>query len=119
MRNLATAAAELLERAAAAPAGRAPLTLDRGAGAPLKQTLLALRSGAELAEHEAPGAATLQVLGGRLRLAATRAGSWVGPTTSRSRPPASRIGRRPPRPPARTGRATESTRATTGHSRAG
>jgi GH15 family glucan-1,4-alpha-glucosidase len=35
------------------------------AGAPLKQTLLALRSGADLAEHEAPGAATLHVLRGR------------------------------------------------------
>jgi hypothetical protein len=33
VRNLATAAAELLERAAAAPAGRAALTLIPGAGA--------------------------------------------------------------------------------------
>jgi quercetin dioxygenase-like cupin family protein len=71
VRNLATAAAELLERAAAAPAGRAALTLDPGAGAPLKQTLLALQRGVDLAEHEAPGAATLQVLCGRVRLAAS------------------------------------------------
>ena len=70
VRNLATVAAELLERAAAAPAGRAAQTLIPGAGAPLKQTLLALRSGMDLAEHEAPGAATLQVLRGRLRLLA-------------------------------------------------
>jgi hypothetical protein len=40
--NLAAAAAELLERAAAAPVGRTALTLLPGAGAPLKQTLLAL-----------------------------------------------------------------------------
>ena len=39
--NLAAAAVKLLERAAAAPAGRAALTLVPGAGVPLKQTLLA------------------------------------------------------------------------------
>jgi quercetin dioxygenase-like cupin family protein len=75
VRNLATAAAELLERAAAAPAGRAALTLVPGAGAPLKQTLLALRGGVHLAEHDAPGVATLQVLQGRLRLV-TSQDSW-------------------------------------------
>ncbi|HSO53811.1 MAG TPA: LuxR family transcriptional regulator [Actinomycetes bacterium] len=66
--NLAVVAAELLERAATAPAGRAALTLVPGAGAPLKQTLLALRGGVRLAEHDTPGAATLQVLQGRVRL---------------------------------------------------
>jgi quercetin dioxygenase-like cupin family protein len=70
VRNLAALAADLLERAAAAPAGRAALTLAAGAGAPLKQTMLALRSGEHLAEHEAPGAATLQVVRGRVRLVA-------------------------------------------------
>jgi quercetin dioxygenase-like cupin family protein len=70
VRNLATAAAELLEQAAAAPAGRAALTLVPGPGVPLKQTLLALRAGERLAEHETPGAATLQVIGGRVRLVA-------------------------------------------------
>src|SRR5437762_11448920 len=60
VRNLAAAAAELLERAAAAPAGRAALTLVSGAGAPLKLTLLALWGGVHLAEHDAPGAATLR-----------------------------------------------------------
>jgi quercetin dioxygenase-like cupin family protein len=73
--NLAAAAAELLERAAAAPAGRAALTLVPGAGAPLKQTLLAFRGGVRLAEHDAPGAATLQVLQGRVRLV-TGEESW-------------------------------------------
>jgi quercetin dioxygenase-like cupin family protein len=68
VRNLAAAATTLLERAAAAPAGRAALTLVPGAGGPLKQTLLALRGGVQLAEHDAPGAATLQVLQGRARL---------------------------------------------------
>ena len=54
--------------ATAAPAGRAALTLVPGAGAPLKQTLLALRGGVHLAEHDAPGPVTLQVLQGRVRL---------------------------------------------------
>jgi quercetin dioxygenase-like cupin family protein len=75
VRNLAAVAAGLLERATAAPAGRAALTLVTGAGAPLKQTMLALRSGGQLAEHGAPGAATLQVVRGRVRLS-TDAGRW-------------------------------------------
>jgi quercetin dioxygenase-like cupin family protein len=70
VRNLAAAATQLLERAAAAPAGRAALTLVPGVGAPLKQTLVALRGGVHLAEHDAPEAATLQVLQGRVRLVA-------------------------------------------------
>jgi hypothetical protein len=44
--DVAAAAAEPRERAAAAPAGRAALMLVPGAGAPLKQTLLAFRGGA-------------------------------------------------------------------------
>jgi quercetin dioxygenase-like cupin family protein len=68
VRNLGAVAADLLGRAAAAPAGRAALTLAAGAGAPLKQTLLALRRGEQLADHDAPGAATLQVVRGRVRL---------------------------------------------------
>jgi quercetin dioxygenase-like cupin family protein len=74
--NLAAAATQLLDRAAAAaPAGRAALTLVPGAGAPLKQTLLAFRGGVRLTEHDAPGAATLQVLHGRVRLVTSQA-SW-------------------------------------------
>ncbi|PLC12040.1 cupin [Kocuria flava] len=37
----------------------------------LRQTLIALREGAELAEHNAPYAAALQVLHGRIRLTAS------------------------------------------------
>jgi hypothetical protein len=58
------AATELLERAAAAPDRRAPLTLVLGTEAPLKQTLLAFRGGVRLAEHDAPGPTMLQVLQG-------------------------------------------------------
>jgi hypothetical protein len=66
-------------RAAAAPAGRAALSLVSGADAPLKQTLLALRGGVHLAEHDAPGAATLQVLQGRVRLVTSEQRWELGP----------------------------------------
>jgi len=75
VRNLVAVASDLLEQAAAAPAGRAALTLVPGAGGPLKQTMLALRSGQRLAEHVAPGTATLQVVRGRVRLS-TDEESW-------------------------------------------
>jgi quercetin dioxygenase-like cupin family protein len=75
VRNLAVVAGDLLGQAAAGPAGRAALTLVGGAGAPLKQTMLALRSGEDLAEHDAPGAASLQVVTGRVRLV-TEGARW-------------------------------------------
>jgi quercetin dioxygenase-like cupin family protein len=78
VRNLAAVASDLLERATAAPAGRAALTLVPGAGGPLKQTLLAIRSGEQLAEHEAPGAATLQVVRGRVGLSTDDEGWELG-----------------------------------------
>lgn len=68
--NLPKAAAQLLESAQASHAGRAGHTLTPGAGAALKQTLLALAAGRSLADHESPGAATLQVLLGGVRLTA-------------------------------------------------
>lgn len=70
--NLPQAAAELLQSAHASPAGRAGRTLIRGAGAPLKQALLALVAGQSLAEHESPGAATLHVLTGTVRMTGGR-----------------------------------------------
>jgi len=79
VRNLDAVAADLLERAATAPAGRAALTLVAGAGAPLKQTMLALQHGEQLAEHDAPGAATLQVVRGRVRLSTDGEGWELGP----------------------------------------
>lgn len=66
--NLRDAAAELLRSAHASSAGRAGRTLTPGAGAPLKQSLLALVAGRSLADHESPAAATLQVLSGTVRL---------------------------------------------------
>lgn len=66
--NLSRAAAELLQSAHTAPAGRAGRTLVPGAGAALKQSLLALVAGRSLADHESPAAATLQVIRGVVRL---------------------------------------------------
>lgn len=66
--DLAEAARELLEQAGGLSAGRAARTLTPGAGAPLKQTLLALTSGQRLDAHEAPGPATVHVLSGEVSL---------------------------------------------------
>ena len=66
--NLPAAAAEVLERARTSKAGRAARTLTPGAGAALKQSLLALAGGRRLDDHDSPLAATLQVLEGVVRL---------------------------------------------------
>lgn len=68
--SLPAAVAQVLTAATESSAGRSAHTLTPGAHAPLKQTLLALRGGESLNEHESPGAATLQVLHGRVRLVA-------------------------------------------------
>ncbi|MEU6034175.1 cupin domain-containing protein [Actinomadura sp. NPDC047616] len=59
---------EHMERAAASPAGRSAETVYGGHEHTLRQTLIALRAGASLAEHENPGEATVLVLRGRVRL---------------------------------------------------
>lgn len=64
--DLAEATNELLEQARGLAAGRAARTLTPGAGAQLKQTMLALAAGQRLDEHQAPGPATLQVLVGEV-----------------------------------------------------
>lgn len=57
--DLPALAAELLDEAHRLAAGRTARTLTPGAGAPLKQTLLALTAGTRLQEHVAPGPTTL------------------------------------------------------------
>ena len=66
-----------LEAASAASSGRSAHTIYGGHEQALRQTLIALRAGAKLDEHESPGEATLQVLHGRVTL---RAGEneWNG-----------------------------------------
>ena len=66
--DIEAAAAGLLEQARAATAGRAARTLAGGAGASLKQTMMALVRGTRLSEHDSPGSASLQVLRGQVRL---------------------------------------------------
>lgn len=81
--DLAAGAHALVEQAGELAAGRAARTLTPGEGAPLKQTLLALTAGQQLAEHQAPGPATIQAILGEvsLRTADTelslRQGEWA------------------------------------------
>jgi quercetin dioxygenase-like cupin family protein len=81
--DLAAAATDLLEQAAAAASGRAARSLTPGAGAATTQTLVALTAGSGLREHDTPGPASIQVLTGDGRLTAgdevleLTAGAWA------------------------------------------
>ena len=66
-----------LEAAAAAPSGRSAHTVYGGHEQVLRQTLIAMTAGTSLYEHENPGAATVNVLSGRVRLVAG-SDSWDG-----------------------------------------
>jgi quercetin dioxygenase-like cupin family protein len=66
-----------LEEAVAASSGRSGHTVYGGHDHVLRQTLIALRSGSELDEHENPGEATLQVLHGRVTVVAGES-RWDG-----------------------------------------
>ncbi len=57
-----------LEKAKSASSGRSAHTVYGGHEHVLRQTLIALRAGSNLEEHESPGEATLQVLHGRVTL---------------------------------------------------
>ncbi|MFE7855231.1 cupin domain-containing protein [Streptomyces sp. NPDC057403] len=75
--SLDALAREHLERATAAATGRSATTVYGGHEHVLRQTVLALTAGTELAEHESPGEATLLVLRGRVRLISGDT-SWDG-----------------------------------------
>ena len=60
---------ELAQRAATERSGRAARTLPHPVDG-LRQTVIALKGGAELGEHESPGPASLLVLRGTVRLVA-------------------------------------------------
>lgn len=62
-------AAELLDDARSSNAGRAARSIHADHHFSLRQTVIAIADRHELAEHESPGEATLQVLIGRVRLA--------------------------------------------------
>lgn len=67
-------ASGLLEEARRQRTRRSARTLVTGSA--LRVTLIGLAEGAELAEHDAPTAATLQVLAGRVRVH-TQSSEWV------------------------------------------
>lgn len=66
--SLTTLADEHLKNAREAVSGRSAHTVFGGHDHVLRQTLIALLAGHELADHESPGEATLQVLSGAVRL---------------------------------------------------
>jgi quercetin dioxygenase-like cupin family protein len=63
-------AREHLAQARDAHSGRSAHTVHGGQHNVLRQTLIALKAGAALDEHESPGEATLQVVQGSVRLVA-------------------------------------------------
>ena len=75
--SLDAVAREHLERAMGGPPNRSSVTVVGGHEHVLRQTVVALASGAEMNEHDSPGEATVHVLRGRVRLVAG-ADSWEG-----------------------------------------
>ncbi|TCP45099.1 AraC-like protein [Tamaricihabitans halophyticus] len=70
---VSTLAGELLAEARENPAGRAARTVVSGTSQ--RATVIALIAGAELSEHQAPAAATIQVIAGQVWLY-TAAREW-------------------------------------------
>lgn len=66
--SLTELAVQKLDAANRTSAGRSSTTVHGGREHRLKQTLIAMRAGEELAEHASPGEATLQVISGRIVL---------------------------------------------------
>ena len=75
--SLDALAREHLERATDEPSGRSSSTVFGGHEHVLRQTVIALREGSSLTEHNSPGEATIIVLSGRVRLSAGST-SWEG-----------------------------------------
>ena len=68
--SLTTLITQHLDAARSASSGRSATTIYGGHDRTLRQTIIALRAGERLDEHENPGEATVHVLHGRVRLAA-------------------------------------------------
>ncbi|BBX60874.1 hypothetical protein MSAS_00480 [Mycobacterium saskatchewanense] len=77
--SLTGLASEKLAEARQSHSGRAAHTIHGGHAHELRQTVLALLAGHDLAEHDSPGEATLQVLQGHVRLTAGE-DAWDGET---------------------------------------
>jgi quercetin dioxygenase-like cupin family protein len=89
--SLTALAREHLETARAASSGRSSHTVYGGHEHSLRQTLIALRGGSGLDDHESPGEATLHVLQGRVRVTNSHA-NWDGSSGDHIVIPASRHG---------------------------
>ncbi|UXA08940.1 cupin domain-containing protein [Mycobacterium sp. SMC-2] len=87
--SLTSLASEKLAEAKESHSGRAAHTIHGGHSRELRQTVLALLAGNELAEHDSPGEATLQVLQGHVRLTAGD-DAWHGKTGDHVAIPAER-----------------------------
>lgn len=66
--SLTALAQQHLDAARSAGSGRSAVTVYGGRDHDLRQTLIAMKAGTVLAEHEAPGEATLQVIEGQVTL---------------------------------------------------
>lgn len=77
--SLDALAREHLNRAAESSTGRSAETVYGGHEHVLRQTVVTLRSGTSLTEHENPGEATVFVLSGRVNLRSGDA-TWEGRT---------------------------------------
>ncbi|HEX8973230.1 LuxR family transcriptional regulator [Oryzihumus sp.] len=75
--NLDQQVSELGDAAGKAGNGRSARMLYGGPTSTLTQTVIAMREGARLGDHESPGEATMLVLRGRLRVA-SQGQSWEG-----------------------------------------
>jgi quercetin dioxygenase-like cupin family protein len=75
--SLEAIAREQAARAAGTSSGRSSETVYGGHEHALRQTVIALKAGSALDEHENPGEATVQVLRGRVRLKAGGV-AWEG-----------------------------------------
>ena len=75
--SLPTLVQEHLTIARTASNGRSAHTVFGGHDHRLRQTLIALAAGQELAEHESPGEATIHVLAGAVELTTTTASALL------------------------------------------
>lgn len=75
--SLTALARHELEHARSSSSGRSAKTVFGGAEHALRQTLIAMRAGQKMGDHDSPGEATVHVIKGRLELS-TAENSWTG-----------------------------------------
>lgn len=75
--SLTALARHELEHAQSSSSGRSAKTVFGGHERTLRQTLIALREGVTMGDHESPGDATVHVISGRIELTTADA-SWTG-----------------------------------------